>query len=187
MPENAINAIFEKPADATAAIEALRQGDIAAHRFSVIGSDSDSFREVTATLQSGKVDKLLMAMGLSGAAIGCIAGFLGMPSIPSRETMFLLMVPLSAGFVGTAVGFMSGMLIGAVLKLDAMAPTDAMVRLGVVHQGNVAVSIAATTRDEADLIRNVLATHGATWISVDIPVESAEKRDGQLVSLSKTA
>lgn len=184
-----INAIFAKHSDATAAIESLGGAKFSARQFSVIGSDSDAFREATATLQSGKVDRLLLAMGLIGAIVGCAAGFLGMPNIPSRETMFLVMVPLSACMVGTALGLLTGMLMGAVLKLDNLAPSEAEVRLGTVHQGDMAVSVRANSAREAELIQRIFVEHGATCLTVDLSASepAIAQQDGPVLVYSRSA
>lgn len=170
-----VHGVFNSHADAGEAIPALKNAGLSASKFSVIGVDGDAFRAATASLHSMRVPKIMFALGLSGAIAGCLAGFWGMPRIPDGSSMFLMMVPLSAAFVGTAIGLFTGMWIGGILILDDAPPTEAEVRLGDVRDGDVSVSINVADTAQRDLAQQLMWQFGAVHVAVDsIPDAEAQ-------------
>ncbi len=186
-----IHAAFASHSDAAKAINRLTDLHFAAGQFSVIGEDCDAFRDATASLRSLRVPRLIFQLGLAGAVAGCAAGFLGLPNIPARETMFLLMVPISAAFVGTAVGLMSGMFIGGILKLDEIPASEAEVRLGSPTAGDLAVSVAVESDAQAQVVQQVFISCGAKSVMLDVepdyPAQESSLTETPLVVLARTA
>lgn len=186
-----IHAAFGSHADAAKAINLLTDLHFAAGQFSVIGEDCDAFRDATASLRSLKVPRLIFQLGLAGAVAGCAAGFLGLPNIPARETMFLLMVPISAAFVGTAVGLMSGMFIGGILKLDEIPACEAEVRLGSPAAGDLALSVAVESDAQSQTVQQVFISCGAKSVMLDVeendPSHEPSVSETPLVVLARTA
>lgn len=170
-----IHAAFARHSDAAKAINLLTDLNFDARRFSVIGEDSDAFRDATAALRSLKVPRLIFQLGLAGAVAGCLAGFVGLPNIPARETMFLLMVPISASFVGTAVGLLTGMFIGGILKLDEIPATEAEVRIGAPAAGDLAVSVSVQSAAEAKTVQDVFVSCGAKSVMIDVDAEQQQQ------------
>ena len=177
MPLGTLHAVFGNHLNAASAIESAKNQGFTSGKFSIIGSDSDSFRTATATLQSKRIDKTIFWFGIIGAAIGCTAGFLGLPHFPERQLYFLMFVPLGAMLSGLAVGMMIGMIAGAILRLDNIPEYEANVRLGNVNDGDMAVSVSFNSDKEREQLLEIFSIHGGKYLSMDLPVRDKQEHE----------
>jgi hypothetical protein len=189
MPYAVINAVFANLNESGAALQSLLQAGFKPSDVSVIGTDSDEFREATACLNSQKVDKFLYVLGLTGAAIGCVAGFLAMPHIPAREISYLVIVPVSATFAGFVFGGYSAYLMGGILGLDRLPRSEATITLGKVNDGAMAVSVKASDSTEQKKILDVLSRSNPLQMNIDFRprAHQSENEQVELLQLRKSA
>ena len=190
MSHSRIQAVFPNYTQASAAIEALSIAGFAPRQFSIVGRDCDDFRATTATLQSRRADKMIVAFGVVGGLVGCLAGFLGMPHVPSREVANLMTAPMMAAFCGMALGVLTSTYISFILKIDHLAPSDAELRLGEVHNGDIVITISANNRNELDNAQTLMREFGTTFIVIDYDKTALQDEKGELLpirSMSKTA
>jgi hypothetical protein len=162
-----IHGIFPNHTSATSALEALNDAGFRPDKISIIGEDSDGFRQATATLHSTKGDKFVLWAGVAGAVLGGFAGLLGMPELPRADVSTLTMVPIWAAFTGTAIGLSAGFTIGGLLRIDDIPRSEAEVRLGNVHDGEMAVSVTVADLEELRQVESLFIKDGATHVSVD--------------------
>lgn len=162
-----VHGVFPNNTMAGAALEALNNAGFTPGQISVIGQDSDSFRQATATLVSTKGDKFILWAGATGAILGGLAGLFGMPHLPRADELILTMVPIWAAFTGTAIGISAGFTIGGILRIDDIPRFESEVRLGTVHDGELAVSVEVSDLAELQLVQSTLIEHSATNLSID--------------------
>lgn len=169
MSQATVHGVFPNNTMAGAALEALNNAGFAPGQISVIGHDSDSFRQATATLVSIKGDRFILWAGVVGAILGSLAGLYGMPHLPRADELTLTMVPIWAAFTGTAIGISAGFTIGGILRIDDGPRFESEVRLGTVHDGELAVSVEVSDLTELQLVQSTLIEHSATNVSIDTP------------------
>lgn len=171
MSQSTVHAVFFNNNDAAGAIEALATAGFAPSKFSIIGQDSDDFRMATATLESKKANRLMIVLGIVGAAFGTIIGATGVHFMPGFDAYYISPITLTAAFSGLAMGMVTGLATGAIVQLDNIPVSEAEVRLGAVRDGDMTVSLV--TEDEAELERaqTLLKEHGAKHISLDFSAE----------------
>lgn len=167
MSKSLVHAVFHNNSDAAGAIDALTSGGFAPGQISVIGQDSDSFRQATASLQSTKVDKLMIVLGIIGAAAGTIIGATGVHYLPGFDATYITMVTLTAAFSGLAVGMVTGLATGAIVRIDRIPPSDAEVRLGQVRDGDMSVSITVNNTSELERAQKIVSENNAKHVSID--------------------
>lgn len=167
MSQSIVHSVFQNTNDAAGAIEALTSSGFSPRRFCVIGTDSDSFRMATATLQSTKPDKLVLILGITGAILGTAVGAWGVQYMPGFDGTYVSIVTLTAAFSGFAVGLISGLTMGAILRLDGVPQFEAEVRLGNVHDGDIVVSLVTNDSTDRDNALTLLREHGAKHLSID--------------------
>lgn len=190
MSHSRIQAVFPNYTQATGAIEALSAAGFAARQFSVVGTDCDDFRATTATLQSRRADRMILAFGVIGAVLGCLAGFLGMPHAPAREVSNVMTAPLMAAFSGMALGILTSTYISFILKIDELAPSDAEFKLGEVHNGDIVITITVNNKTELENAQMLMREFGTTYIVIDYDKSALQNEKGELLpihAMTKTA
>jgi hypothetical protein len=183
MSHSQIQAVFPNYTQATGAIESLLAAGFAPRQFSVVGSDSDNFRASTATLQSRRADKMILAFGVFGALLGCLAGFMGMPHIPAREVSNVMTAPLMAAFSGMALGILTATYISFILKIDELAPSDAQLKLGAVHNGDMVITITAKNSTELEKAQTLMREFGTTYLVIDYAQTALQDETGEVLPI----
>lgn len=167
MSKSLVHAVFHNHTDATGAINALTDGGFTPGQISVIGQDCDSFRLATASLQSTKVDKLMIVLGIIGAAVGTTIGAFGVHYLPGFDATYISIVTLTAAFSGLAMGMVTGLATGAIVQLDRIPPYEAEVRLGQVRDGDMSVSVTINTDVELERAQKIMSENSAKHVSID--------------------
>ncbi len=187
MSQNKVHGVFPNHTVAEHAINGLNDAGFKPEAISIIGKDSDGFRQATATLQSTKCDRLVTWCGIVGSLIGAAAGLVGCPLIQMHGGTTLLMVPFWAVFCGTAMGLAFGINLGFLFRIDNIPDSEALVRLGEVSDGDIAVTVFSKNAGEQEQIQEIFAKNGAANISIDlVTVYGAEPRQElQLVEQPK--
>jgi hypothetical protein len=173
-----VHAIFPNYRSVHHALETLTNSGFSTKQFSVIGQDSDNFRDATWKLTCKRLDEFIFGLGLVGIVVGALAGFVGYPTphaVVPVESQFLSM--LAATAVGALLGMLTGCLVGAVLRVDSMPATDATFRSGTIVGGNIAISVKVEDTHEASLAKSVFIENGATYLSVNPGEEYRTDRD----------
>lgn len=183
-----LHAVFRSNGDATGAVEELIAAGFKPSQLSVIGMDSDSFRVATATLNSTKGNRLMMILGVVGAAMGAVIGATGVHFIPGFDATYITPVTLTTAFSGIAVGLVTGLATGAIVQIDNIPESEALVRLGTVHDGEFVVSITTKTSEELNKAQSIVMQNGAQHISLDFSTEVLSTNRTELEpALSKIA
>ncbi|MDZ4833955.1 MAG: hypothetical protein SGJ27_09285 [Candidatus Melainabacteria bacterium] len=167
MSHSAVHAVFLNHTDAANAINALTNGGFAPGQLSVIGEDSDSFRMATANLQSTKVDRLMIGLGIAGALIGTTIAAFGVQHLPGFDATYISPITLTAAFSGLAMGMVTGLATGAIVQLDRIPPSESEVRLGKVQNGDMTVSVTTTSATELERAQRLMIENGAKHVSID--------------------
>lgn len=152
-------ALFEHPAEASEAVNALLELGYTRDDFSVIAKEEVVPRQDMATADS-------VADGAaSGAALGGLAGLLvgiGALTIPGFGPL-IAAGPLVAA-LSTAAGATAGGLLGALVDWGITEP-EAKVYADAVRQGQILVAVA-TAVQHVDEVVGVLEDVGATAVTV---------------------
>jgi hypothetical protein len=171
--------------EASGAVEALSRAGFIAGKPFLIGRGAVCAHP-TALIASTKLSQALFTMGFVGAFAGCLAGFIGLSYIPSREVMYLVMVPLGGAFTGMTFGFLSVIGFNQFARLQETAGTKKY--LGAVHDGDVAVSVGTNSGDDSERASRILAEHGARHLTFrNADSEPATTTIENVFQLSKTA
>jgi hypothetical protein len=171
MSKSVVHAVFFNHSNAAGAINALTAGGFSPSQVSVIGQDSDSFRQATASLQSTKVDKLMIGLGIIGAAAGTAIGATAVHYLPGFDATYISIVTLTAAFSGLAMGMVTGLATGAIVQLDRIPPYEGEVRLGQVRDGDMSVSVTANNASELELAQKYMIENEAKHVSIDYDTE----------------
>ena len=171
MSESIVHAVFFNNSDAAGAIDALTNCGFKPGQISVIGEDSDSFRMAIASLQSTKADRMVLTLGIIGAAAGTIIGATGVHYLPGFDATYISIITLTAAFSGLAMGMVTGLATGFIVKLDRIPPYEAEVRLGEVRDGDMTVSVTTKNSEEREQVQTLMCEHGAKHVSIDYDTE----------------
>jgi hypothetical protein len=183
MSQAKVHGVFPNHSSAQEALDSLVKADFAPGKLAVIGEDSDEFRRATAVLQSRKVDKLILWMGIGGAALGGLSGLFGMPHLPAASVSILTAVPLWAAFTGAAIGMSAGITIGGMLRIDGIPGHESEIQLGKVHDGDMAITVVTNNLIEQEEVHAIFAEQGARLITIELDLQPAQKP--QLVAAVK--
>ena len=164
MSKSVIHAVFNNNNDAGSALEAISHSGVSAKKIAVLGEDSDSFREATSSLQSGKICGIIIWMAVIGSAIGALAGFAGMPAVDPTSQ---LMASISGTLAGLVLGLFSGVWMAGIINIDNLTESEAEIREGTVTDGAMAVSIIADDEAQSERIRLMLCEHQAAQVYVE--------------------
>lgn len=165
MYKSAVHAVFANYHEGGSAIQSLIDAEVAPGKISVIGEDSDAFRQATASLQSHKINTRIVWMGLIGAVLGSLAGFMGMPAL--TYVVSPVMSAMSAVIVGLVLGCYTGIAIGGMMLLDTIPPSEAHFNLAKLNQGVMAVSVVANGEDEMELVKRLISEQACN-LSIDL-------------------
>ncbi len=131
--------IFDEPI-VLADMESLRstlsahmQTGVNPEQVSVIGLDSDEFREATLPLESRKLDPLFIQLGVLGFLVGVAWGVFGCPALTPGPTAVIS--AFMSGFCGAILGMLCGVYIAGIVHLDNPPPTKATIIQGEVEGG----------------------------------------------------
>jgi len=165
-----LNGVFANQMQAAGAVEALDNAGLVG-KTCLIAQTSSTY--ATATLPSNKLSRSLFTFALLGALTGCLAGFIALPHFPSREVMYLVMVPLSGAFTGMSLGFLAVIGFNQFARLQETA--DSTIYLGDVHDGDITVSVCTNSGAQSERASRLLAEHGARHLAIgSVPKTEAE-------------
>jgi hypothetical protein len=108
-----VEALFDNRRQAEEALSNLSQTvpELSQRTLNAKVTDCTSKQVSLAIVDSGRHDRLLFRLGLVGIIVGCLIGFALISKVPSREIMYLFILPLSGAFWGLGLSLTGAMLL----------------------------------------------------------------------------
>lgn len=162
MASKVVIGIFDSYANASDAVEGLKNAEFAMDQISLLGKDSDEMREVVShTVDTEKPDKMLANLSVAGAIGGLLIGLASI-AIPGTGAL-VLAGPLLAAVSGAAAGGALGAIAAALMHFDVPA-TEAKVYETHLTAGKVLVAVHVENSEERTKAEEVFDQFGANEI-----------------------
>ncbi len=178
--QTVVHAVFVNRSQAVSASDALVLAGFRPRDMSVIGESHSELERVVATLESGKQDRLMIALGTIGAVVGCICGFLALPHMPAREITFMPILILIFTYWGLALGLFAAMGIARVHDLQTLSTAEANIPFANVQPGAVCISLNTANDEQESRAQSLAAKCGATDVYMEVRNEGRPTYIGSL-------
>lgn len=129
-------------------------------QMTIVGEDSDKFREATSMLGRHSISKSVALIAVLGAAIGAYWGFVGLPGI-TGDAEYRMAASAMGIICGAVLGLWTSIHTVGVLSIDNLPPTDAKMIEGCVDGSVMSLSIEATGERQLDAIISLLSNNPA--------------------------
>jgi len=154
-------AVYERHADAEAAVKTLQRGGFDMKKISIVARDYETEEHVIGFLNAGDRAKIFGRLGAFwGALLGVLFGsaMLFIPVLGHVVVLGPLAAVLFEGAAGAVVGGGVSALAGALTALGV--PRDSVLRYEVALQANRFLLIVHGVADEIELARGILKEAG---------------------------
>lgn len=162
MASKVVIGIFDSYANASDALEGLKNSGFAIDQMSLLGTDSDEMRGVVShVVDTEKPDKLIGNLSIAGAIGGLLIG-LASVAIPGTGAL-VLAGPLLGAVSGAAAGGALGAIAGALAHFD-VPETEAKIYQTHLTAGKVLVAVHVDNPEERSKAQDVFDQFGANEV-----------------------
>lgn len=158
-----VSGVFSNGKNAANAIGLLLNAGFERKKISVIGPQSDEFREIIAAIIDSCSDQLLIYCAIIGAIIGAFCGWYAIAEMSAVKSAISSM-PLLAALTGAAAGAYMGLFAGGLLGTDVIV-TPSTVR-EQAHKKELLVSVTVIGNIARYNAESVLRDSGAEEVLV---------------------
>ncbi len=163
MSDRIVTGVFQSHEDADRAIKTLLGARFKKQDISVVGTDSDEFRTITARLESRAPDRYATICGVLGAFIGGLTWLFAMYAVPGAGTASVA-GPVLALISGAVMGTLLGLIAGAVIHFDTPEYAGRVIE-GELDTGKVLVAVHTRERDERYRAENIMEEANAIEVA----------------------
>ena len=158
-----ITGLFDKSADATAAIFNLENSGISESDISIIANDSYSKDDFAVDEGTKAAEGSIIGAASTGVLAAVVAGLTTVGAVATGGTGLLIAGPLVAAFAAGGVGAAAGGAVGAII--GAFIPEhEIKFYEDAIKKGSILVGVKYTS-DNKDTIKDILEKSGANNVS----------------------
>ncbi|GJM19435.1 MAG: hypothetical protein DHS20C14_16480 [Phycisphaeraceae bacterium] len=159
-----ITGLFESPANAANAVEALLAKGVGADCISVLASESVSTESFGVETSSKVGEGAAIGAGVAGGVGALIAGFTAVGALASTGVGLIAVGPLVAALAGAGAGAATGGVLGGLVGL-AIPEHEIKHYEDALHKGSVLVGVDTDCPLDSSDIKDVFKAHSADKIS----------------------
>jgi hypothetical protein len=156
----AIIGVFEDPAQATAAVDALADHGVIASRISVLATEPTAEKGLAVDTETKGAEGTAVGAGIGAVAGGLLAGLTAVGTIATGGAGLLVAGPLVAAMAGAGAGGVTGGVIGGLIGLG-FSEEEVEYFENVLDEGSVLIAVDMENADDDETVKGVLKDRGA--------------------------
>jgi hypothetical protein len=156
--------IFEKPREASIAVDKLIASGVSKERISVMAPDSVTKESLGIEEQTKGAEGATVGGSIGAATLGIVAGLTSVGTLATGGTGLLVAGPLVAALTGAGAGAVAGGVLGGLVGLG-FSEHEVKHFEDALEKGSVLVAVDMDDADDEDAIEDILNQSNAREVS----------------------